>query len=115
MLIQRSIIKLMGFSSQGDLGPLTTYTSSRGQLVVFPRSSPLNPPSFQQQQMREFFSLCAQAWQSMTEDSRNVWNSIADGARCRVTGYNLWIYYQRRQDAATIRTLARQAGVASPV
>lgn len=113
--IDPHVLSLLGFSIQGDLGPLTTYTNKNGKQVWFPRASPLNPPSAQQQQMRDFFRLCASAWASMTQEQRNVWKRIADNGHARITGYNLFTWYQRTQDGATIRTIARQAGETSPV
>lgn len=112
--VPAGLIRVFGFRHQGDLGPLTTYTSDRGALVVFPRSSPLNPPSAQQLQMRQLFALTAATWRNLTQEQRNAWNELSRRTRLRVTGYNLFTWYQRTQDRETIATIARQAGIPSP-
>jgi hypothetical protein len=113
--VPRDYIRLFGFTHQGDLGPLTTYTSYKGALVIFPRSSPLNPPSPQQNQMRNFFRLVAQSWRELPQEKRDAWQRLATDGGLRITAYNLYTWYQRTQDAAQIATIARQARCACPV
>lgn len=113
--IPTRIFSFLGTTIQGDLGGLTTYVNKRGKQVWFPRASPLNPPSAEQQQMRSWLSLCAQTWRAMSQEQRDGWNSISAGARLRFTGYNLFVWYQRTRDATSVRILARQAGTTSPV
>jgi hypothetical protein len=104
-------LKIVGFNAQGDLGPITFYTSSRNKLVAFAKSPPLSPPSRVQQQMRDFFRLAAAAWRALPLAARAEWATLAAGGKTRCTGFNLFLYYQRTKDRATIETLQRLAHV----
>lgn len=101
----------MGFNATGDLGALTMYTTVRGNMVAFPKSPPLNPPSQLQTQMRNFYRLAASAWRGLTPQDRDAWSNAARRASLRITGYNLFIYWQRTKDVATLKTIERQSGI----
>lgn len=104
-------LTLLGFNATGDLGPLTAYTSIRHKAVWFPKTNPLNPPSIMQTKMRNFFRLVATQWRALTPAQRNAWSTAARSGGLRVTGYNLFTWYQRTHDAATIETIERQTGI----
>lgn len=103
--------RMIGWNIQGDLGPITTYTSRRGRLVLFPRSPPLAPPSPGQAAMRDVWRAAAQLWRLMAPNQRNAWMQLAQRAKLRMHGYALWVYYVRTADRATIETLQRTTGI----
>lgn len=105
------LLSFLGFSATGDLGPLTAYTSKQHKQVWFPKTNPLNPPSAMQHKMRNFFRLVAMSWRALSATQRQAWQQAADAAGLRVTGYNLFLWYQRTRDAATIATIERQTGI----
>lgn len=104
------LLTLMGFNATGDLGALTMYTSQRGHMVAFPKTNPLNPPSYMQHKMRNFFRICATQWRALSPEAREAWSRAALHAGLRVTGYNLFLWYQRTLDRPTIETIERQSG-----
>ena len=57
MLKDTSILRYLGFNTQGDLGPWTFYTSKRKGLVFFAKAPPLEPPSLMQNHKRNKFRL----------------------------------------------------------
>jgi len=98
----------LGFRPTGDLGGMTAWTNQRGRVVWIDKSPPLNPPSVLQQQFRDQFRLAATAWRAMPAERRAAWLLAARRAHLYITGYNLWVWFQRTNDAETIRTIERQ-------
>lgn len=107
----KNTLSLLGFNPTGDLGPLTAYTSQRSKAVWFPKTNPLSPPSPMQQKMRNLYRLYAAAWRALSPTERNAWSTAARQAALRITGFNLWVWYQRFQDTPTIRTIERISGI----
>ena len=106
-----NILRFLGINTQGDLGPWTFYTSKRKGLVFFQKSPPLEPPSRKQIHQRNKFRLVGMIWQSLTVDQRKAWELASKRAHLQITGYNLFTYYILSNDAATIATVERNAGV----
>ena len=103
--------KMLGFNIQGDLGPITFYTSARNELVAFAKAPPLSPASPLQRQMRDFFRLVGTAWRALTPATRKAWAELALKGRTRCTGYNLFLWFQRKLDRGPIETLQQQTGI----
>lgn len=101
---------IFGFFATGDLGPLTIYTSQRNRVVLFPKSPPLNPPSPLQRSLRNQMRLSAMAWRGLTPAQRSAWSRAAPAAGLRISGYNLWVHYQRYKDDEIIRGVERRSG-----
>jgi len=101
----------IGFNIQGDIGPLTLYTSARGKLVGFLRAPPLNPPSPTQEAIREYFRQCAAEWRSLSTDQRNQWLQAARRARISIGGYNLYTWFWRTRNEDQLATIERQSGI----
>lgn len=101
----------LGFAIQGDLGPLTTYTNRRGNLVYFDKAPPLNPPSQLQEIIKNRFKQTATAWRALTEQKRKDWQTAADKSYANVTGYNLFTYWTLTMRKTDIQTIERQSGI----
>lgn len=101
----------LGWSTQGDLGPLTMYTSRRGNLVFFDKAPPLNPPSQLQIYFRDRWRIAAAAWRDLTDEQRATWLLAARRANLMIGGYNLWIYWRTTEDSPSIETIERQTGL----
>lgn len=107
-LTKTFIPRFLGFGPTGDLGALTIYTDKRGNIVAFPKSPPLLPPTYWQVAQRNRFRLAGQAWQTITATTREQWNTAAKRLNAAVTGYNLFLYWQLTDDMPAIRTIERQ-------
>jgi len=111
MKTQSSILRYLGWNTQGDLGPWTFYTSKRKGLVWFIKAPPLEPPSPMQIHQRNKFRLVAATWRSLSAEQRNNWSLAARRAHLQITGYNLFTYYLTRNDPAVVRTIEQQSRV----
>jgi len=105
LLTDRRIWSLLGLRPTGDLGPLTFYTTRHRRVVAFPRAPPLTPPSPRQTFQRNSFRAVAWAWTRLTPQRRKDWLDLAKTNHLRITGYNLYVYYQLTGDLKTIKTL----------
>lgn len=103
-------ICFLGFNPTGDLGGFTCWTNMAGRVIWIDKAPPLNPPSTLQSQMRNLFRMYATAWRALPAERRAAWLRAAKAAHLYVTGYNLWVWYQRTLDVPTIRTIERQTG-----
>jgi hypothetical protein len=104
------ILAVIGFNCTGDLGPWTLYTSSRAQIVFFPRMPALNPASPKQMTQRAKFVTAALAWQSLTAAQRAQYRAAEQRGSLKITGYNLFVYGRTTGDQITRATIARQTG-----
>lgn len=96
---------------QGDLGGMTCYTSQRNRVVWFVKSPPLEPASPTQRTIRNLFVLNANVWRAFSVDQRQTWNSAANAAKLRIHGYDLFTWWMRYRDQATLATIERQSGI----
>jgi len=101
------LLKYLGLNTQGDLGPWTMYTGKRGQLVFFVKSPPLEPPSNLQSSRRNAFRLNGYLWRQLKPEQRQRWQSAAKRAHLKITGLNLFTYWNLTKDDATISTVER--------
>lgn len=104
-------VRLWGWNVQGDIGPLTIYTSRRRQVVVFDKAPPLEPASYTQLVMRNRWRLAARAWQALTASNRSAWEEATQKGKLMLTGYNLWIWWITKQQRGALETIVRQTGV----
>ena len=102
---------ILGWNVQGDLGPLSIYTSSRGKTVFYPRAPPLQGPSPTQEFMRELFRTAAAAWRCLTPYQRVDWLAVARTTGLGINGYCLWVWYYRARDRSRLATLEKQSGI----
>lgn len=107
-----SIYELLGFSMQGDLGGMTCYTSKRNKVIWFVKSPPLEPASPTQRAIRNIFVLNANVWRGFTAEQRATWSLAANAAKLRIHGYDLFTWFMRHRDRATLATIERQSGIA---
>lgn len=110
-LIPPSLLQFLGWNTQGDLGPWTFYTSKRNALVWYLRAPPTKPPSPLQAAARAAFAAAALAWAAQTDQTRADWERASLAAHLRITGLNLWMYWQLTADDAAIRTIEHQTGI----
>lgn len=108
---QTLLTRFMGWTVQGDLGPWTFYTSRRRQIVFYAKAPPLSPASIDQTHFRNLFRTAARAWHAQQKPTRNNWTQAAKKAGLRITGYNLWTYYQVTRDRKTIQTVERATNI----
>lgn len=113
-IFRPSILQIMGFNSQGDLGPWTFYTSKRRGLVYFVKSPPLEPPSFAQISQRNRMRMAGGSWSHLTPAQREQWEAAAKGAGLKITGYNLYVHWVMIRDDETLKTVSRQSGIGLP-
>jgi hypothetical protein len=102
---------LMGDVVWGDLGGYTAYTDQRGQVVWYPKSPPLNPPSALQIYQRRKWSTAMAMWRALTEDQRDAWRLAARRNHCQCGATALFIHYFCKPDDLSWKTLERNANV----
>jgi hypothetical protein len=105
---------ILGMNVQGDLGPMTMYTSKRKKLVAFLRAPPLNPPSPTQEIMRDLFRTYAANWRAAGQTTRDAWNSACKRCNLGLCGYTLWVWFSRTRDAGSLATIEQQSGLSLP-
>ena len=105
---------LLGFNVQGDLGPLTLYTSTPGRTVAYLKAPPKEPASNAQRVMRNRFALAGRCWSFAQQEQRDRWNQAARKGGLRIHGYSLWVWYQLTNDWPALATIARQTGISLP-
>lgn len=103
--------QFFGLNPTGDLGPFTFYTSRRKGVVFFIKAPPLEPPSQRQLHQRNRFRMAAQAWREQTPAKRADWNAAAIGAGLKMTGFNLFVYFELTKDSDTINTIERYSHI----
>jgi len=96
---------------QGDLAGMTCYTSQRNKVVWFVKSPPLEPASPTQRAVRNLFVANGNVWRAMSAASRQTWHDAASRANLRIHGYNLFVWWMRFKDRATLGTIERISGI----
>jgi len=107
MLTNTSLLRFLGFNSQGDLGPWTFYTDQRGQLVFFVKAPPLEPPSPLQTTCRNRFRLNGYLWRTLTPEQQTNWETASKRAHLQINGHNLFTFWNLTKDDAAIHTVER--------
>ena len=102
-----NLVPWLGLNAQGDLGGFTFYQSSRGPRIWYPKAPPLTPPTASQRNLRNRFRLAAYNWRALPPARRADWLRAAGLAELRITGYNLFVYWQLKRDNDAIRTIER--------
>lgn len=105
----------IALSIQGDIGPLTFYTSQRNKLVAFLRAPPLHPPTPTQEVFRERFRQAAAKWRAASPVTRALWKEAAERCNLGITGYDLWTWWCNAPQPDALRTIERQAGFTLPL
>lgn len=111
MKAKTEILRFLGFNTQGDLGPWTFYTSKRKGLVWFVKAPPLEPPSLMQTSIRNAYRLNAYVWRSLQPSQRTDWETASKRAGLRITGFNLFTYWNLTKDDAVVHTIERQTRI----
>lgn len=109
--IPPSIWQFIGVLTNGDLGPYTFYTNSRKRLVVFLKTWPKDPATYNQTVNRDRWRHASVRWKSLEESTKLAWSQLALRGNCNVSGYNLFIHYIVGKGPLTIRTLERNTGI----
>lgn len=110
-MINRKLLSYFGLSPTGDFGPFTFYTAKNKKPVWFVKAPPTKPPTDRQLYQRYFFSTIALMWKNLEEDVRANWETASKRAHLRMTGYNLFVWYQAHRDDRIIETIEHQSGV----
>jgi hypothetical protein len=113
--LKPSLLKFLGFNSQGDIGPFTMYTAKDKGLVWFVKSPPLKPASYLQVVQRDKWRLAARLWRSYTAAQRGSWMLAATRANLWIHGYNLFIYVATKPDRSILNVIERDSGITLPL
>jgi hypothetical protein len=105
------LLCLIGLKVQGDLGQITCYTSKRNRVVWYLNAPPMKPPTYLQIEQMNKFRNASLSWLALSGESRVRWSTAASAAHLRITGFNLWTYWQLKGDVAAIRTIEHQTGI----
>ncbi len=104
-----SLLQFLGWSTQGDFGPWTFYTTKKHKLVFFLKAPPTTPPSYLQIHQRSKFRLVAQFWQRLSAAQRADWETVTQVLHLNLTGYDLFTWYYTVGDRPTLATIERLA------
>lgn len=106
-----SIWQFLGVLTNGDLGPYTFYTNKRGHLVVFLKTWPKDPASYNQKLNRDKWRHAALRWQSLDQSVRDLWRDLGYRAHLTISGYNLYMHYITGKGTATVETCQRLTNI----
>ncbi len=109
--IPPSIFQFLGYLTNGDLGPYTFYTSHRKRLVVFLKTWPKDPASYNQKLNRDKWRHAALRWQSLPQSVKDDWKQLGRKANLTITGYNLYIHYITGSGTSTVEACQRNTGI----
>jgi hypothetical protein len=107
----KRLFKIWGWNTQGDFGPYTCYTDKRKKLVIFLRAPPRVPASPWQRRNRDRLKAIAAKWRALAPATRCKWSTAATKAHLRISGYNLYTFWQTRRDDQIVRTIEHQTGI----
>lgn len=118
----RMLLAKVCIQAQGDLGLLTTYTTSklsgrRGgskirRIIFFPKVWLSDPTSPRQLQQRNAWRAAATMWHAITADERTNWQRVCTRLHMPLTGFNLFVFWQTNPASGpTIATVQRQSGI----
>lgn len=105
---------LIALEVSGDVGDNTIYTNRFGKKVVFPKAPPDKPPTFNQMIQRARFKNAQASWSSLSNEEKDALELSTKTVSAPLTGQNLWISCNTRNDYADLQTFERQSGVQLP-
>ncbi len=103
------VLETMCFAAQGDLGPLTTYTS-RKKIIIYLKDWLDDPKSRLQVEHRDRIRDAARAWQRLCPAARLRWERATHHPRLPLTGYNLFTFWWMMRQSEIIQTIEAQSG-----
>ncbi len=109
--IPPNIFQFLGVNTNGDLGPYTIYTSHRKRLVVFLKTWPKDPATYNQTLNRNRWRHAALRWRSLDQATRDDWRDLARRANLTISGYNLFVHYILGHGTPTVETCQRLTGI----
>ena len=109
--IPPSIWQFLGVLTNGDVGPYTVYTSSRGRLVFFLKTWPKDPATYHQKLNRDKWRHAALRWNALPQSIRDRWKLLGRKANLTISGYNLFLHYITGKGTATVETCQRITGL----
>jgi len=112
MLAPDQIVPWLGWSTTGDFGPWTTYTSPKQGIVIFLKASLKDAASPAQIAHRNRWRTAVANWHAATPDERARWMLAARRCQIPFNGIALWIHFSYSQDADALATLRRQSKLA---
>ena len=109
--MNQTLLRYLGIVTNGDLGPYTLYTNQRKRFVIFLKTWPKDPATYNQLLNRNRWRHAAIRWRSLDDPTRELWEQLSKKGICTVTGYNLFMYYILGHDIKVIQTLQRRTGL----
>lgn len=107
-ILKPTIWQVIGTNVNGDLGPYTFYWSHRGNLVMFLKTWPKDPATYNQNLNRARWRHAAARWKALDQRTRDDWITMGRKANLTITGYNLFIFYITDHGTAAVETIQRQ-------
>jgi hypothetical protein len=110
MQIKPKLVSLFGFNIQGDIGGMTAYRSARHRFTWFAATTPKEPQTPCQENLRARWTMVAAVWAALPHSAKAEWQLAAQTARLRITAYNLFMHCHTTQDQAILDTINNQTG-----
>lgn len=105
---------LMGIAVAGDVAGLTVYTDRFMKKVAYPFAPPKEPPSPLQVAQREKFRVAQLAWRNLTPEQKQSLELACHKTAIPLTGQNLYMSAQLRNDPDSYKTIEHQSGIPLP-
>lgn len=109
--IPPTLFQMIGYLTNGDIGPWTFYTSTRGRLVFFPKTYPKDPATYHQTLYRNKWRHAGLRWQLLDQTTKDLWELAAKRNHLTVSGFNLFIFYILGNHTKYIETIERISNV----
>lgn len=96
---------ILGWTLQGDVAGLTTYTTRRHRIVFYPARPADQPPSPDQIFFRSIFKSAIDLWQAMSKPQQQTWQKAAQQSHANIPPTALIVAALMPGQQSTIRTI----------
>jgi hypothetical protein len=111
-MVTHRVLRYLGLSIAGDLGPWTMYTNKNGKQIAYPRAPPEKPPTTSQIRQRNRLRVCMQNWKAETIATKALWNVMVAKLHLCAVGMNLYLSLSMRPDQDELDNANRRTGLA---
>jgi len=105
--LKPAMYQMLGTVLNGDLGPYTFYWSQRGHRVMFLKTWPKDPATYNQNLNRNRWRHAAARWKALDQQTRDDWITMGRNANLTISGYNLFIFYITDHGTKAVETIQR--------
>jgi len=105
---------LLGLRISGDVGDVTLYKNKNGKTVVFPKDRRQDKQSQRRIDQQARFTTAQANWSALTSTEKLALEDMTKKLSIAMTGQNVYISCQLRNDIGGYSTLEDQSGITLP-